>query len=267
MQEAIKNGFLNLKKNSYIVRAMVVKNVKEQYRNSVLGILWTVLNPLLNMVVMAIVFSNLFGRGTGIADYPVYILSGSIVFNLMRSITERSLGCIVNNAGLIKKVKIAYEVFPVSNMFSGLVNFFFSFLALLVVVIIRPNVGLSFTMLLTVIYIPSVLLFSLGLGYVLCSMFVYFRDIRHLYSVFVTLWMYLTPVFYTVDSLNLKKGMVATIMQLNPMLHFINIFRGIILNGTMNWGSLLVCYAVGILSAIVGSIFFKLTKRKFILHI
>ena len=240
---------------------MVVKNVKEQYRNSVLGILWTVLNPLLNMVVMAIVFSNLFGRGANIADYPVYILSGSIIFNLMRNITETSLGCIVYNAELIKKVKIAYEVFPISNMFSGLVNFVFSFISLLVVVIVRPNVGLSFSMFLTVLYIPSVLLFSLGLGYILCSMFIYFRDIKHLYSVFLTLWMYLTPVFYTIESLNLKKGMVSTIMQLNPMLHYINIFRDIILNSTMNWGALGVCYLMGIVVAMVGGVFFKLTKR------
>lgn len=267
MQEAIKNGFINLKKNSYIVRAMVVKNVKEQYRNSVLGILWTVLNPLLNMVVMAIVFSNLFGRGDGIADYPVYILSGSIVFSLMRSITENSLGCIVYNADLIKKVKISYEVFPVSNMFSGLVNFFFSFIALLVVVIIRPNVGLSFSLLWTIVYIPSILLFSLGLGFVLCSLFIYFRDIKHLYSVFTTLWMYLTPVFYTVNSLNLKKGLVATIININPMYHYVEVFRGIVLNGTVNWWILFICYAVGIASAVIGAIFFRLTKKKFILHI
>ena len=151
MQEALKNWFTKTKKNSYIVQAMVVKNVKEQYRNSVLGILWTVLNPLLNMIVMALVFSNLFGRQIIGADYPVYILSGSIIFTLMRSITERSLGCIVNNASLIKKVKIDYEVFPVSNMFSGLVNFLFSFIALIVVVIIRPKAYLSFSMLLTVV--------------------------------------------------------------------------------------------------------------------
>ncbi|MBQ9791247.1 MAG: ABC transporter permease [Clostridia bacterium] len=267
MQEAIKNGFISFKKNSYIVRAMVVKNVKEQYRNSVLGILWTVLNPLLNMAVMAVVFSNLFGRGDGIADYPVYILSGSIIFTLMRSITESSLGSIVYNADLIKKVKISYEVFPVSNMFSGLVNFFFSFIALLVVVIIRPNVGLSFSLLWTIIYIPSILLFSLGIGYVLCSMFVYFRDIKHLYTVFTTLWMYLTPVFYTVESLNLKKGLVGTIISLNPMYYYVEVFRGIVLNGIVDWHNLFICYLVGFVFAILGSIFFKLTKRKFILHI
>ena len=267
MQEALKNWFTNTKKNSYIVRAMVVKNVKEQYRNSVLGILWTVLNPLLNMIVMALVFSNLFGRQIEFADYPVYILSGSIVFTLMRSITERSLGCIVNNASLIKKVKIDYEVFPVSNMFSGLVNFFFSFIALLVVVIIRPKAYLSFSMLLTVVYIPSVLLFSLGLGYILCSMFVYFRDIRHLYSVFVTLWMYLTPIFYNFESLDIKQGFAATIMKLNPMLYYVNLFRDIIFNTGMDWAMLGICYLIGIATAILGRIFFKLTKRKFILHI
>lgn len=267
MQEAIKNGLITVKKNSYIVKAMVVKNVKEQYRNSVLGILWTVLNPLLNMIVMAIVFSNLFGRGGNIVDYPVYILSGSITFSLMRFTTETSLGSIVYNADLIKKVKISYEVFPVSNMFSGLVNFFFSFIALIVVIIVRPNISLSLGLLWTVVYLPSILLFSLGIGFVLCSLYVYFRDVKHLYNVICTLWMYITPVFYTMESLNLKKGMVNTIMTINPMRLYVDVFRGIVMEGVLYWKILLICYAIGIVMATIGVIFFRLTKRKFILHI
>ena len=268
MQEAIKNGFITVKKNSYIVKAMVFKNVKEQYRNSVLGILWTVLNPLLNMIVMAIVFSNLFGRAPGAMDYPVYILSGSIIFTLMRFSTETALGSIVHNADLIKKVKISYEVFPISNMFSGFVNFVFSFIALICVIIVRPNISLGLDLLWTVVYIPSILLFSLGIGFILCSLYVYFRDVKHLYNVICTLWMYITPVFYTLDSLNLKKGLVNTIMTLNPMRLYVDVFRSIVNpEAAILWGNMLICYAMGIVMVTIGAVFFRFTKKKFILHI
>jgi len=256
---------LQMRKNSYILGAMVKKNFKAQYRNSVLGVFWTVLNPLLNMIVLSLVFSRLFNRGGELGIYPVYLLCGNLIMNIMKQVTNKSLGCIVNNASLIKKVKISYAIFPVSNMFTALVNFGVAFIALLIVMLI---VGQQFywTILLTVIIVPAVTLFSLGVGFILSSMFVFFRDIKHLYEVGLTLWTYLTPIFYSAEQLG--GGAITTIININPMTQYVTAFRSII-----QWGvvpsatTMLICYAWAIGMLIVGYLIFNACRRKYILYI
>lgn len=253
-----------MRKNSYILSVMVKKNFKAQYRNSLLGVLWTVLNPLLNMIVLSLVFSKLFGRADNYLKYPIYLFCGNLIFNMMRQITNQSLNCLVSNSGLIKKVKISYAVFPLSNMFTALVNFGVAFIALLVVMLI---VGQPFkwTIVLTFIILPAVLLFSVGIGFVLSSMFVFFRDIKHLYEVFLTLWMYLTPIFYTAD--RLESETVAMVIGINPMTHYVEFFRSLV-GGVIPGGvELLVCYAWGIGMAILGYMIFRMNRKKYILYI
>lgn len=253
-----------MKKDSYILEAMVKRNFKAQYRNSILGVLWTVLNPLLNMIVLSLVFSRLFQR-EAVGIYPVYLFCGNLLFNMMRQITTQSLHCLVSNSGLIKKVKINYAIFPMSNMFTAFVNFSVAFVALLIVMLL---VGQTFywTILLTILIVPAVMLFSLGLGYILSSLYVFFRDIKHLYDVGITLWMYLTPIFYTATALN--SPTVASVINLNPMTHFITAFRSII-----QWGvvpsaiEFLICYAWAFGMLAVGYLIFRANRRKYILYI
>ena len=260
------NAFVNqLRKDSYILGAMVKKNFKAQYRNSVLGVLWTVLNPLLNMIVLSLVFSKLFNRGGELGIYPVYLLCGNLIFNMMRQITMQSLNCLVSNSGLIKKVKISYSIFPVSNMFTALVNFGVAFIALIIVMLI---VGQQFhwTILLTISIVPAVLLFSLGVGYILSSLFVFFRDVKHIYEVGITLWTYLTPIFYSANQLG--GGIVTDIVSLNPMTHYVTAFRNIIQWGVVPSGiEYLICYAWAIGMLVIGYLIFKLNRRKYILYI
>ena len=254
-----------LKKNSYILKCMVKRNFKAQYRNSFLGVLWTVLHPLLNMIVLSLIFSKLFGGRAGVGIYPVYLLCGQLFFNMMSQITNQSLGCLTTNAGLIKKVKISYSLFPISSMFTALVNFGMSFIALLVVMLI---VGQEFywTILLTFTIVPAVLLFSLGLGFVLASLFVFFRDVKHLYAVFLTLWMYLTPLFYTPAALN--NAFITKVINLNPMTQFITAFRDMIQWGTVpSISQYLICYGWAIGLLVVGYLIFKANKKKYIIYI
>lgn len=256
---------MQMKKNSYILSAMVKKNFKAQYRGSILGAFWTVLNPLLNMIVLSIVFSKLFGGKEGVGIYPVYLLCGNLIFGMMRQISTQSLECLVSNSGLIKKVKISYSVFPISNMFTALVNFGVSFIALIIVMLI---VGQQFywTIFLVVVIIPAVMLFSLGVGFVLSSMFVFFRDVRHLYNVGITLWQYMTPLFYTAASLG--GGIVTDIININPMTHYVTAFRSIIQWGTIpNAMEFLIMYAWAIGMVAIGYLIFRLNRKKYILYI
>ena len=268
-QKRVRANELQFKKSMVVLGSLVGKNIKNQYRRSVLGILWTVLNPLLNMLVMAFVFSKIFGRNSINMDYPVYVLSGNIVFSLMRSATTSSLTCMVNNYDLLTKTRIPYAVFPISNVLSSTVNFGFSLVALIIVMLVRMSVGVTFhwTMILIIFaWLPAILFFSAGISFVLSVVYVRFRDIKHLYGVFLTLWMYSTPVFYSLDKMNLGKGYL-TAMSFNPMLHYLQSFRDLV-NGTIPSGKeFLICYGVGLGCLGLGYLIFRLSRKRLLLYI
>lgn len=247
---------------SGLLRELVVRDIKVRYRRSFLGLLWTVLNPLLMMAVMTVVFSRMFK--SNISNFPVYLLTGNIVFSLNSDSTSQALLSIVGNAGLIKKVYIPKYLFPVSKVLSCLVNFGFSFIALIIVILVTGS-HFHVTMLLCVVPLFYMLLFSTGLSLILSSITVYFRDIGHLYSVFILVWMYLTPIFYPVEMLPPK---LAVLMNWNPMYQYIRYFRMLIMDGTVpGLRTNLYCLAIGIVMLVFGVCLFHRLQKKFILHI
>ena len=267
--EKLQPVFAGWRKGAITLSSLVVKNVKNQYRRSVLGILWTVLNPLLNMLVMAFVFSSIFGRAGIEMDYPVYVLSGNIVFTLFSAASSNAMTCVVNNYDLLYKTKVPFSVFPLSQIFSACVNFLFSLIALVAVMLIRIPNGVTFhwsMLMILVPWLPAMLLFTAGVSYFLCTLYVRFRDIKHIYSVILRLWMYLTPIFYSLSSLKLSET-ANEIMQLNPLLHYLNYFRNIISGVIPDWREHLIVYGVGAGVFAIGWLIFRLSRNKFILHI
>ena len=258
------------------------KQVKVQYRDSSLGFLWTILNPLLNMLVMWLVFHYFLGIGD--EYYPIYLLAGNIMFASLRASTVQSLNSIVQNRGLLLRTKMNLEVFPLSDVLASIVNFAFSFIALIPFMIwlsVQQGLNLfTYRMLFTLLMIPAFMLFEFGIGIFLASLFVFFRDLKHIYGVFLTLWHYLTPIFWTVESLD-KNGTAFTIIKLNPMFHFVNYFRDSIYRGATgkdmfgqnigaflpHWQTLGIIYACGIGAAILGYLFFRLLRPKIITRI
>lgn len=295
MKNSDKTGFslkawfsrkkISFVKNSYIVKELVKRNIKVQYRNSAIGVLWTILNPLLNMLVMFIVFSSMFGKDD--PYYALYLLCGTITFALMRNATTQSMTSIVNNRGLLTKNKISQYVFPVAHNISAVINFAFSLVALLAVMlfvaiknypngfsIFSPNILLVFLML------PALFMFSYGLSLVLATVYVFFRDIQHFYNVFLTLWTYLTPMFYkpeiffaNAEAGDISAKLISWIIKVNPMFHFVDYFRDIVYFcassgiGLPGFGDVLVLYAWGLGSFLVGTLIFSLTRPKFIYNI
>lgn len=253
------NGFMRYKSLLY---ELVTRDIKVRYRRSVLGVLWTVLNPILMMIIMTIVFSQLFRFE--IENFPIYFFCGNILFSFMVTATSDALQSILGGASLIKKVYIPKYIFPVSKVLSSGVNLLFSYIAMLVVMI-ATGVPFHLTMLLTPLVIFYVMLFSIGLGLILAAMMVFFRDIAHLYGVLTTAWMYLTPIFYPVSLLADKSQWFLT---LNPMYHYISYMRNITLYQTVpGLEENLICLGSGVLFLLVGLIFFYRKQDKFILYI
>ncbi len=258
------NGTKRLLQQGYLLRLLVRRNIKNQYYRSFIGVLWTVLNPLLNMLVMAFVFSELFGMGSeGGLDYPLYILSGNIIFSIMSSSTSGSLPCLVNQQDMLQKTKVSLALFPTANVFSSLVTFGFSFIALLVVALIRFASGafvFHWQILLTVALLPAVVLFSLGLSYLLSTLYVFFRDIQHVYTVLLTLWTYLTPLFYSIKALN--KPIVEKLMKFNPMYHYVTYFRDLLMGTVPSVWTHVVCYGFALGMFAVGILVMTLVRNK-----
>lgn len=262
--------FRQLYNDRNVIFELSRKNIKTQYRDSPIGLVWTVLNPLLNMLVMWLVFRIILNNND--PYYPLYILSGNILFAAIRTSTDQSLQSLVRNRGLLLRTKIEPYVFPMSNCISATVNFLFSLIALLPFMIyLSISQGLNlftYRLVFILLMLPAFWMFEMGCGIFLCALFVFFRDTKHIYSVFLTLWTYLTPIFYVV-----KEGSpLLKIVNFNPMYHFVTYFRECVYSGATaacvpSWTRLLLLYGIGVLFLILGSLFFNALKKKIITRI
>ena len=233
-----------------LLRELVVRDIKVRYRRSALGLVWTVLHPLLMMTVITFVFSRLFRQS--VENYPIYYLSGSILFSFN------------SEATLIKKVYIPKYLFPLSNVLSALINLGFSFIAMLLVMLVT---GAPFhaPLLLAPAPVFYAFLFSAGLGIFLSAVTVFFRDIAHYYSVFLLAWTYLTPIFYPEDIL---PAAALRLMQFNPMYHFVHFLRSLVLYGTLpGWEENVLCLGMGLSMLALGLFVFYKTQDRFVLYV
>lgn len=252
----------NFKKFQPLLYELVARDVKIKYRKSVLGVLWTLLNPLLMMVILSIVFSNLFRFD--VENYPLYLLSGQILFNFYNESTSGAMTAILGNAALIKKVYIPKYLFVLSRIASSSINILSSFCALILVMLFTRQ-ELHYSMFLVVIPIIYLIVFSLGVGLILAAITVKFRDVMHLYTVFLTALMYLTPVIYPIDML---PGWVRVIVSLNPLTGILDIFRNVTIYNTIpSLGEFLGSLVIVCITLALGLWVFYKQQDEFILNL
>ena len=246
-----------------LLKLLVTKNIKLKYRRSWLGYVWSVLNPLLIMIVMTVVFSTMFKRN--IENFPVYLFCGQLLFNYMNTSTTQSIFSITNSAALLKKTYVPKYMFTLARITSGLVDLFFSLGALVLVLIVTQSRITVYALLFPLVLI-QLYVFCVGLGLFLAQANVFFKDTQFIYGAFVTAWMYLTPIFYPLEAL--PSGIQWCITHLNPMYFYIGQFRALVYTGTMPELYLIIS---GIVAAFVmlllGMWSFMRSKDRFILYI
>lgn len=250
-----------------LINQLVMRDIKTKYRRSILGLVWTVLNPLLMMTVLSIVFSYFFSRYGEIENFPVYLLCGQVIFNFFNESTSISMGSIVHSGELIKKVYVPKYLFPISKVMSSGVNLLSSMIALVIVMLVT-RAKVTPTVLLAVFPLLYVMLFSTGVSLFLSAAAVSFRDLMHLYGVLTTAWMYLTPVIYPMAILDNAPAWVRFIVNINPLTSFIKIFRCVVLDGVtapayLHVQSLIWCA----IALALGWTVFKKSQDNFILKI
>lgn len=252
----------NFMKYRSLLEELVSRDVKIKYKHSVLGVLWTLLNPLLMMIVLSVVFSNLFRFE--IENFPLYILSGQVIFNFVNDATTNAMSAIVGNAALIKKVYVPKYVFVLSRVFSSFINLMASFAALIIVMVVT-RAELHWTALLSFVPIILAAVLALGIGLALSAITVKFRDVMHLYSVFMMVMMYLTPVIYPMSIL--PEGIYRVVM-LNPLTNIIIMFRDLMMYNTMfSLEAILTAALESLAFLILGIWIFSKKQDEFILNL
>lgn len=277
----LKQYAKNAYKYRYLMQEIVRKNVKLQYRNSFLGIFWTMLQPFLTMLVLLFIFTKVFGKSSdGVVCYPVYLLTGRLLYEFFTQSTTRAMRSIRNSASVLKKVYVPKYIYPIANVFSTFVTFCISLIVLVLVLgyfLIKnhytfqyPDLHLSWYALLCFVPIILLCIFSTGVGLILSVLNVYFKDIEYIYSVVTMMLFYVTPVMYSLNTLN-KSGVndiVIKILMLNPLYSILEMFRSCVLYSTMwNWTHFLYALGISLVSLVVGLWIFYKNQDKFILHI
>lgn len=249
-------------KYKFLIKQMVSRDFRLKYKRSILGVLWSFLNPLLMMSVQYIVFSALFRFD--IEKYPVYLLTGIVMFNFFSEASNLTMNSLISSGSLIKKVYVPKYIYPLSRTASSSINLLISMIPLLIVSMIsgiRPT--LSF--LLIIVPIVCISVFSLGIGMMLSISMTFFRDTQYLWGVISMLWMYLTPIFYPASIMPDK---VAWIIKINPLYYFIDFLRTCIINGVSpDVYSYVMCFAWAIAVFIIGAYVFSREQDKVILYL
>jgi len=262
MANPVKKAAAAYQKYGFLLSQLVSRDFKTKYKRSVLGVLWSMLNPLLTMCVQYIVFSELFRWD--IDNFAVYLLIGTVMFNFFTEATGQALLSITGNASLITKVYVPLYVFPVSKVLSSCINLAFSTAALYAILFLQ-GVPVNIHHLLLPYGYACLIAFTIGIGMILASMMVYFRDTQFLYGIVTVLWMYLTPLFYPIE---IVPDRFLVIIKCNPMFHFIRYVRNLILDNTMpTLRAHMICLLFASTALIGGWFIFKRVKKNFILNI
>ena len=253
---------MNMFKKIYNYRELLKTNVKKEirgrYKNSILGIMWSFLNPLLQLAVYSIIFGALLAGGD--KTYHIYICVALIPWTYFTTAITQSAFTVIGNADIIKKVYFPREILPISVVTSGAVNFVISTIIILAFVIFS-GIGLSWYL----VFYPFILLIQfillLGISFIVSSVTVYFRDLEHIIGVILMAAFYATPIVYKLEQLPAN---LQIIMQLNPMTHLINAYRDIFYYHQMpNMQILCILLALSILLTVIGYFIFKKLQKGF----
>ncbi len=246
----------------FLLIELVKKGIKLKYRRSYLGIIWSLLEPILTTIVLTIVFGTLFGIDD--PTYPMYILCGRLIFSFFSTGTNAASKSIRGNAGMIKKVYVPKYLYPMSSVLFNFVIFLISLLVLIPLAI-YCKVTPTWSWFLTVIPLVILILFTFGVGMILATVNVFFRDIEYLWDVILLLIMYMSAIFYYPERL-LNSG-YGWILKYNPLYSIIQVFRDCLLGNPIEWLYVLFSLICAFVSLLIGTYVFYRKQDVFILHI
>ena len=260
--EKIKSNIQFFKNQSFLFEELVKRDFKQKYKRTALGMGWSILSPLLYLLVMKLVFTQFFGRT--MEHYTTYLFAGNLLFSFFRESTTGGMNALMGNAHIFTKINVPKYIFLLTKNVSSIINFG---ITLLVFFLFAALDGVTFTWKFFMLIYPIVclLVFNIGLGLILSALYVFFRDITYLYDIFTMLLMYMSAIFYTVDG---YAPWIQKLFYINPIYCAITYVRTVTINGVIpDWGlhGLLLLYAA--LAMLIGGIIYKKKNHKFLYYV
>lgn len=248
-------------RNQFLFSELVKRDFKQKYKRTVLGMWWSVLSPLLSLLVMKLVFTQFFGRST--PHYMTYLFCGNLVFSYFKESTSGGMNALMANRGIISKVNVPKYMFLLSKNISALINFgltlcvFFVFAAF-------DHIMFGIHFLALVYPLMCLILFNIGIGLILSAMYVFFRDTSYLYDIFTLLLMYMSAIFYQVDTFS---PMVQRLFLCNPVYCYIKYFRIVVLEGNIpGLAYHFLCAFYVLVALVTGGVIYKKNNHKFLYY-
>lgn len=256
----------NFKKYSYLLKQLVVKEIKLKYRRSYLGIVWTLIEPLLTMIVLTMVFSAFLGKDGMVAGlpFPVYILAGRLLYSFFAGSTKGAMKSIRSNSAMIKKVYVPKYMYPLASIMSNFIIFAISLIVLFgvsAVMSVKPTLW----MLAAIVPIFLLLLICIGVGMILSTLAVFFRDLEYLWGVALMMIMYTCAIFY--DAERLYNHGYGWLLNANPLFAVIRNFRKCICGSGFHMPSMLYAAGFGVVTILIGVYIFYKKQDDFILNL
>ena len=253
---------MNIAKDLYnyreLLKTSITKDVGGKYKHSFLGVIWSFVNPLLQIAVYALVFQVILK--SNIENYAVYLCCGLVPWQYFSSVVLRGAATIIDNGNIIKKVYFPREILPISVVASEGVNFLISTTIILGFVIFG-GIGLSWNILWYFLVLAIQIIVSIGIAFIVSSLTVYFRDLLHLLGILMQLLFYATPIVYSMDSV---PASMKWLLMLNPMSYLIEGYRNIFYNKTMpNFKGLLIALVMGVVLCVCGYFIFRKLEKRF----
>lgn len=250
-----------MKENAFLFTELVNRDFQQRYKRTVLGMAWSILSPLLQLLVMMVVFSHMFGRG--VEHYTIYLFAGNITFSYFSESTNNGMRSLMENSAILSKINVPKYLFLLSQNVSALINYA---LTIAVFFLFCIGDGIKFTPAFFTLWYPILcfVIMNIGIGMVLSALYVFFRDIAYLYRVFLTLLSYLSAIFYTIDSF---PATFQRLFLLNPVYVNIKFWRLVVLDGIVPsamYHLLLAGYAVLFLA--IGAFFYKKFNHRFVYY-
>ena len=258
----MENIYAQLKKHQFLFEELVKRDFKQKYKRTVLGMFWSILYPLLILLIMDIIFSNFFGRS--IPHYPIFLFCGNTVFHYFNEATNGGMNSLLSNASVFTKINMPKYLFLLSKNVSAFINFILTLIIFFVFVIIE---GIPIRAHFIVLLFPVImlLLFNIGVGLILSALYVFFRDMKYHYNVFTRLLMYLSAIFYSVEML---PAFYQQFFYLNPVYCYIKYFRVVVLEGhvpSVEFHGLCLFYALVFL--FLGGLIYRRCDHKFLYYL
>lgn len=250
------------RKYKFLFCELVKRDFAKKYKRTILGMAWSILAPLMNLLIMWMVFNNFFGNN--VDHYVVYLFSGQLVFSYFSDATNLGMTSLLGNAGIFTKVNVPKYLFLLSQNVSSLINFG---LTLLIYFAFVAFDGIPFTWKFLLLFFPvaCLVIFNIGVGLILSALFVFFRDMQHLWGILTQLLMWMSAIFYTIDNYS---PMVQNLFLLNPIYLYLRYFRKIVIDGVIpapQFHLLAVAYAL--IALIIGGVMYKKYNHEFLYYV